>query len=89
MTTYIHVNQHVIRKNKKDGTNEPTITVKRGRKNVYCHRALITGPSQVIYSADKPILSCGARVVIATESPVEAYTLLDASTNEYTLLAKV
>ena len=30
--TYIHVNQHKIRANKKHGTNEPVITVKQGRK---------------------------------------------------------
>jgi hypothetical protein len=29
--TYIHVNQHVIRANKKHGTNEPVITVKQGK----------------------------------------------------------
>ena len=37
MKTYIHVNQHKIRANKKHGTNEPVITVKQGKKNTYCH----------------------------------------------------
>ena len=32
---YIHVNQHKIRANKKNGTNDPVITVKEGRKNTY------------------------------------------------------
>ena len=32
MKTYIHVNQHKIRANKKHGTNEPVITVKQGKK---------------------------------------------------------
>ena len=31
--TYIHVNQHVIRSNKKHDENEPVITVKKGSKN--------------------------------------------------------
>lgn len=69
--TYIHVNQHVIRANKKNGTNDPVITIKQGKKNTYCHQVNIDGPSSIIYGGnDKPILSCGARVVIETESPV-------------------
>ena len=69
---YIHVNQHKIRSNKKNGTNEPVITIKQGSKNVYCHQVAILGPSKVVYGGnDKPLLSCGARVVIETESDVE------------------
>ena len=71
MKTYIHVNQHKIRANKKHGTNEPVITVKQGRKNTYCHSVEVLGPSVVRYGGNKkPILSCGARVVIETESEV-------------------
>ena len=67
----IHVNMHKIRANKKHGTNEPVITVKEGRKNTYGHEVEILGPSKVIYGGnDKPILSCGARVVIETEADV-------------------
>lgn len=72
MKTYIHVNQHVIRANKKTGADDPVITVKQGRKNTYCRRVKILGPSEVIYGGNgKPILPCGARVVIVTESEVE------------------
>ena len=68
---YIHVNQHKIRANKKHGTNEPVITIKEGRKNTYCHEVEIHGPSKMFYGGnDKPILSCGARVVIETEAEV-------------------
>ena len=35
--TYIHVNQHKIRANKKHGTDEPVITVKSCKENTYCH----------------------------------------------------
>ena len=71
MKTYIHVNQHKIRANKKHGTNEPVITVKQGKKNTYCHSVEVMGPSIVRYGwNEKPILSCGARVVIETESEV-------------------
>lgn len=68
---YIHVNQHKIRANLKHGTDEPVITVKEGKSNKYCHDVEILGPSVVRYSENgKPILSCGARVVIETESDV-------------------
>ena len=69
--TYIHVNQHVIRANKKLEKNDPVITVKSGKNNTYCHEVEILGPSKVIYGGnDKPLLNCGARVVIETESEV-------------------
>lgn len=72
MKTYIHVNQHVIRSNKKNGNDDPVITVKRGSKNTYCRKVKILGPSEVVYSGnDKPLLSCGARVAVVTESEVE------------------
>ena len=66
---YIHVNQHKIRANLKHGTTEPVITIKEGRKNTYCHEVEILGPSKVVYGEEgKKILSCGARVVVETES---------------------
>jgi hypothetical protein len=69
---YIHVNQHVIRANKKHNEDNPVITVKQGSKNTYCHEVEIKGPSRVIYGGnDRPLLSCGARVIIETESDVE------------------
>jgi hypothetical protein len=69
---YIHVNQHKIRANLKHGTNEPVITIKEGSKNTYCHEVKILGESIVRYSGqEKPILSCGARVVIETEGEIE------------------
>jgi hypothetical protein len=70
--TYIHVNQHVIRANRKNGTDDPVITVKQGSRNTYCSRVRVLGPSEVIYGGnDRPLLSCGARVVIETEADVE------------------
>lgn len=72
MKTYVHVNQHKIRANKKHGTDEPVITVKCGKENTYCHEVEILGNSVVKYGGnDKPLLSCGARVVIETEAEVK------------------
>jgi hypothetical protein len=70
--TYIHVNQHVIRSNKKHDKNDPVITVKQGSSNTYCHEVQINGPSKVVYGGnEKPLLSCGARVVIKTEASID------------------
>ena len=79
MKKYIHVNQNVIKSNlKKQRLDpefidvEPTITIKEGKKNTYCHEVEILGPSKVVYGiGGKQILSCGARVVIETESDVK------------------
>jgi|TARA_R100001509_G_scaffold148941_1_gene107076 hypothetical protein len=83
---YIHVNQHKIRANKKNGTNEPVITVKEGRTNTYCHEVKITGEVIVKYGGnDKPLLPCGARVVIETDGFVEILNprkYLEACVNE-------
>lgn len=69
---YIHVNQHKIRANKKHNTNEPVITIKQGGMNIYCHEVEVLGESKIRYGGnDKPILSCGARVVIETEAPIK------------------
>ena len=71
----IHVNQHNIRSNKTKGTDLPVITIKEGRKNTYCNEVEILGPSKIIYAGKgcdvKPLLSCGARVVIETESEIK------------------
>lgn len=69
---YIHVNQHIIRSNKKHGAEEPVITIKEGKMNTYCNEVVIKGVSVVRYGGnDKPLLSCGARVVIETEAEIE------------------
>lgn len=75
MKTRIHVNQHNIRSNKSKNTDLPVITVKQGKKNTYCNELEILGPSRIIYCGEgcdvKPLLGCGARVVIETESEVK------------------
>jgi hypothetical protein len=74
--TIIHVNQHVIRANKKKGEQKPVLTVKTSKTNVYAHEVEISGPCKVIYRPDKP-LSCGARVWIETTSQVTTKTFAD------------
>jgi len=70
MKTIIHVNQHVIKANRKNEANDPVLTVKTYKSNTYARDVIIHGPSRVVYSPDKP-LSCGAHVWVETESEVE------------------
>ena len=70
----IHVNQHHIRSNKTKDTDLPVITIKEGRNNTYCNEVEILGPSKIKYCGSgnqKPLMSCGARVVIETESEIK------------------
>ena len=69
MKTIIHVNQHVIKANRKNGTQDPVLTVKTYKENKYAHEVEIEGSSKICYSHDKP-LSCGAHVWIETQNKV-------------------
>ena len=70
MKTRVHVNQHIIKANRKKNKKDPTLTVKTYKSNKYAHEVSIDGPCKVIYSPDKP-LSCGAEVWIETQAKVE------------------
>ena len=69
MKTIIHVNQHEVKANAKNGTDNPVLTVKNYKQNRYAHEIEIKGDSRIVYSPDKP-LSCGARVWVETEATV-------------------
>lgn len=66
----IHVNQFVIRHNKKYGNTLPACRVQEGKETRYCHEVKIKGPSQMVYRPDKP-LACGAKLWIETDADVE------------------
>jgi hypothetical protein len=68
--TIVHVNQHVIKANRKHNTEEPVLTVKTYKSNTYASEVVIKGDSKVVYRPNKP-LSCGAHVWIETQSEVE------------------
>ena len=70
MKTIIHVNQHVIKSNRKAGVQDPVLTVKTYKSNTYANAVEIQGPSKIVYSPEKP-LSCGAHVWIETEAEVK------------------
>jgi hypothetical protein len=69
MISRVHINQHHIKANAKDGGDRPVMTVKTSKGNTICHDVTIMGPSKLIYRPDKP-LACGARVWIETHSEV-------------------
>jgi len=66
---YTHVNRGIIDSNRKNGTNDPPVVVKRGKtgKGWYANEVELPPGSRMVYSAHNPILSCGARLVIISE----------------------
>lgn len=73
--TVIHVNQHKIKSNRKNGCNEPVITCKDYQQNRYGHEVIIFDANgieaaRVIYRPEAP-LSCGAVCWIETYNKVE------------------
>lgn len=68
---YVNINKHTIASNKKKKENAPPIRVSRGKngKGEYYHGVSLPAGSVVLYDARKPILKCGAHVVI--ECPEE------------------
>jgi len=69
MKTWIHINQHVIKRNAKTGERKPVITAKTYKDNRYGSEVYVDGPCKIVYSPDKP-LSCGAKVWIETKAGV-------------------
>ena len=66
----IHINRHVMARNKKQQEDRPAIGVEiLGMQKVYGHSVSILGPSRVIHAEDKP-LKCGARAWVETTAPV-------------------
>ena len=69
MIKRIHINQHKIRSNKKNKTQEQVITVKTSKNNYYADEVEVKGSCKVVYKPNKP-LSCGAKVWIETKDEV-------------------
>jgi len=69
MKTIIHVNQHIIKRNRKTGERAPVLTVKTYKSNTYASEVEVVGPCRIVYRPDKP-LSCGATVWIETQDDV-------------------
>lgn len=70
----IHVNQHHIKANAKDGGSRPVFTIKEGGKTSYGSEVDILGPSWMVYNTDG--LSCGAKCWVETEADLEVTNLM-------------
>lgn len=86
MKKIIHVNQHKIRYNTKNGTDDPVLTVKTYKENNYAHEAVLKTKdgeeiARVIYRPHKP-LSCGARVWVEIDTEVIDIKLINRGNNE-------
>ena len=73
--TIIHVNQHIIRSNTKNNTDDPCLTIKTYKSNTNAHEAIIRDIhgneiARVVYRPHQP-LSCGARCWIETNNSVD------------------
>lgn len=71
MKTIIHVNQQVIARNRKTGSNDPPLIARSYKGVKHAHDIQILGPSRLVNRPHKP-LACGARVWIETEAEVIA-----------------
>lgn len=65
----IHVNQHIVKANRKSGEREPVITIQTSKGPFTAKDIKIHGSSKVIYSPDKP-LKCGATIWVETKAPI-------------------
>lgn len=69
MKKIVHVNQHVLKANRKNGTNEPPLTVKSYNKTAYGHEVEFLGASRTVHRPNQP-LSCGAVLWVETDGDV-------------------
>jgi len=63
----IHVNRHIIDRNRKQGENEPPLSIKQRGKTYRAHTVEVLGPSTIVHNPMQP-LACGAKVWIETTS---------------------
>tara|TARA_Y100001938_G_C8063548_1_gene418779 strand:+ start:693 stop:929 length:237 start_codon:yes stop_codon:yes gene_type:complete len=77
MKTIIHINQHVIKANRKKPEEEaqPCITVKTYKENRYTKDAIIVDKNgkevaRIVYRPNKP-LQCGAHCWVETQLEVK------------------
>jgi hypothetical protein len=67
---YVSINGHTIRHNAVTGSRNPPIRIARSKsdpKPVYCRELKIKGQARLVYSPSKPIMRCGARLVLVCD----------------------
>ena len=65
----IHINQHIIKANKKGGPVRPVITVQTSEGPFRGSKVVVNGRSELVYRPENP-LSCGAHVWMETTDEV-------------------
>jgi hypothetical protein len=65
----IHVNQHIIKANKKNGTNDPVLTIKTTSDNIKANHIMIGENVRLCYAPESP-LACGATIWIETTEEI-------------------
>lgn len=75
--TVIHINRHIVTRNRKTGTRQPCIAVRCGRsgKAEYDQEVELVDSqgkavAKFVYSPDKP-LKCGAQIWVETDLTVK------------------
>lgn len=67
---YVSINGHTIRRNAKNGTDEPPIRIATRRndtKPIYAREIEIVGRARLVYQPEAPIMKCGARLVLIAD----------------------
>lgn len=67
---YVSINAHTIRRNAIAGEAAPPIRIARTKSDAkpqYANEIEIIGPARLVYNPDKPLIKCGARMVLQCE----------------------
>jgi len=65
----IHVNQHIIKSNRKNGSNNPVLTIKTTSDNIKANHIMIGDNVRLCYAPESP-LACGATIWIETTEKI-------------------
>jgi hypothetical protein len=64
---YVSINGQTIRRNSRHGEAAAPIRIAKSRTDsrpTYANEIEIVGPARLVYTPDKPIMRCGARLVL-------------------------
>ena len=65
----IHVNQHIIKANRKKGTKDAVLTIKTTSDNIKANHIMIGDNVRLCYAPQSP-LACGATIWIETTEEI-------------------
>ena len=65
----IHVNQHIIKSNRKHGKTDAVLTIKTTKNNIKANHIIIGENVRLCYAPESP-LSCGATIWIETTEEI-------------------